>query len=86
MKKQEAWLVAKERELKERVREERDKEIELVISRLEDDGVQAREECERAAENRIKYVIFVVFAIVGQGTSPFLIPDLSLSLVIKKIF
>lgn len=55
MKKQEAWLLAKEREVKEKVKVERDREIELVIGRLEDDGVQAREECERAAENRIKY-------------------------------
>ena len=54
MKKQEAWLVAKEREMKETVRQERDREIELVIGRLEEDGVQAREECERAAESRIK--------------------------------
>lgn len=54
MKKQEAWLVGKEREMKESVRQERDREIELVIGRLEEDGVQAREECERAAENRIK--------------------------------
>jgi len=41
------------------MRAERDKEIELVISRLEEDGVEAREECERAAENRIKSVYFL---------------------------
>ncbi|XP_067952002.1 centrosomal protein of 131 kDa-like isoform X2 [Watersipora subatra] len=56
MKKQEAWLLSKERELKESVKQERDREIELVINRLEDDGVQSREECERAAENRIKRI------------------------------
>lgn len=54
MRKQEAWLLGKERELKESVKQERDREIELVINRLEEDGVQTREECERAAENRIK--------------------------------
>nr|XP_002740719.1 PREDICTED: 5-azacytidine-induced protein 1-like [Saccoglossus kowalevskii] len=56
MKKQETWLLAKERELKEQVRRDRDKEIELVIQRLEDDSESARDECERAAENRIKRI------------------------------
>ena len=51
---QETWLLSKERELKEHVRKDRDKEIELVITRLEDDAATAREECERAAENRVK--------------------------------
>ena len=54
MKKQETWLVQKERELKEQVRKDRDKEIEMVISRLEDDTQSTRDECERVAENRIK--------------------------------
>lgn len=49
---QEAWLLARERELREEVRKERDKEIELVIQRLEADMSSAKEECERAAENR----------------------------------
>ncbi|XP_033630551.1 centrosomal protein of 131 kDa-like [Asterias rubens] len=56
MKKQETWLLSKERELKEHVRKDRDKEIELVITRLEDDAATAREECERAAENRVKRI------------------------------
>ena len=43
MKRQEAWLVGREREMKDGVREERDREIELVINRLEEDGVKARE-------------------------------------------
>lgn len=34
------------------MRKERDKEIELVIQRLESDTSLAKEECERAAENR----------------------------------
>ena len=54
MKKQETWLAGRERELKEHVRKDRDREIELVISRLEDDTQSARDECERVAENRIK--------------------------------
>ncbi|KAM9258174.1 LOW QUALITY PROTEIN: centrosomal protein of 131 kDa [Cariama cristata] len=55
MKKEEAWLL-RERELREEVRKERDKEIELVIQRLEADMSSAKEECERAAENRIKRI------------------------------
>ncbi|XP_067670950.1 centrosomal protein of 131 kDa-like [Haliotis asinina] len=54
MKKQETWLAQKERELKSHVRRDRDKEIEMVIQRLEEDATRSREECERAAENRIK--------------------------------
>ena len=54
MKKQETHLLAKERELKEDVRESRDKEIEMVIARLEQETAQSRSESERAAENRIK--------------------------------
>ena len=53
---QETWLLSKERELKEHVRKDRDKEIEMVITRLEDDAQSAREELERATENRIKSV------------------------------
>ncbi|XP_033923294.1 centrosomal protein of 131 kDa isoform X2 [Melopsittacus undulatus] len=56
MKKEEAWLLSRERELREEVKKERDKEIELVIQRLEADMSLAKEECERAAENRIKRI------------------------------
>ena len=49
---QEAWLLSRERELKEEVRQGRDKEIELAIQRLEEETSTAREECERAADNR----------------------------------
>lgn len=49
---QEAWLLSRERELKEEIRRGRDKDIELVIRRLEADMTQAREESERAAESR----------------------------------
>ncbi|XP_071968605.1 centrosomal protein of 131 kDa isoform X2 [Engystomops pustulosus] len=55
-KREESWLLTRERELKEEVRKGRDKEIELVIQRLEAEMSTAREECERAAENRIKRV------------------------------
>ncbi|KAM6403364.1 centrosomal protein of 131 kDa isoform 1-T1 [Rhynochetos jubatus] len=56
VKKEEAWLLSRERELREEVRKERDKEIELVIQRLEADMSSAKEECERAAESRIKRI------------------------------
>ncbi|NXM78149.1 CP131 protein, partial [Serilophus lunatus] len=56
MKKEEAWLLSRERELREEMRKERDKEIELVIQRLEADTSLTKEECERAAENRIKRI------------------------------
>ncbi|NXC42863.1 CP131 protein, partial [Penelope pileata] len=56
VKKEEAWLLSRERELREEVRKERDKEIELVIQRLEADMSSAKEECERTAENRIKRI------------------------------
>lgn len=49
---QEAWLLSRERELKEEIRRGRDKDIELVVRRLEADMTQAREESERAAESR----------------------------------
>ncbi|XP_020895169.1 centrosomal protein of 131 kDa isoform X2 [Exaiptasia diaphana] len=56
MKKQDTILLSKERELKEGVREARDREIEMVITRLEEESAASREECERAAENRIKRI------------------------------
>uniref|UniRef100_A0A8C5CBL0 Centrosomal protein 131 n=1 Tax=Gadus morhua TaxID=8049 RepID=A0A8C5CBL0_GADMO len=52
----EAWLLGRERELKEEVRRGRDQEIELAIRRLEEEGSGARGESERAAENRVKRV------------------------------
>ncbi len=47
-------LAQKERELREQVKRDRDKEIELVISRLESETTLTRDESERAAENRVK--------------------------------
>ena len=54
MKKQETHLLQKERELKEGVRDDRDKEIEMVIQRLEKEASESREEVEKTADNRIK--------------------------------
>ncbi|XP_038597852.1 centrosomal protein of 131 kDa [Tachyglossus aculeatus] len=56
VKKEEAWMQARERELREEVRKGRDKEIELVIQRLEADVSVTKEECERAAESRVQRV------------------------------
>ncbi|KAM4824233.1 centrosomal protein of 131 kDa isoform 2-T3 [Urocitellus parryii] len=55
-KKEEAWQLNRERELKEEIRKDRDQEIELVIHRLEADMTLAKEESERAMESRIKRV------------------------------
>lgn len=55
-KKQENFLMQRERELKENVKKDRNKEIELVIRQLEEDATSQREECERVAENRIKRI------------------------------
>lgn len=49
-------MIQKERELKEQVKRERDKEIEHLISRLESESTLTRDEAERAAENRIKSI------------------------------
>ncbi|XP_036125540.1 centrosomal protein of 131 kDa isoform X2 [Molossus molossus] len=53
-KKEEAWLLNRERELKEEIRRGRDQDIELVIRRLEADMTLAREESERTAEGRVQ--------------------------------
>ncbi|KAG8129205.1 hypothetical protein E2320_015973 [Naja naja] len=56
LKKEETWLLTRERELREEVRKERDKEIELVIQKLEADMSSAKDECERIAENRERLI------------------------------
>nr|XP_010340617.1 centrosomal protein of 131 kDa isoform X2 [Saimiri boliviensis boliviensis] len=53
-RKEEAWLLNREQELREEIRKGRDKEIELVVHRLEADVALAKEESEQAAESRIK--------------------------------
>ncbi len=54
MKKHETLLANKERELREQIKHERDKEIERIISQFESDTTMAKEEAERTAENRVK--------------------------------
>ena len=51
---QQAILMGKERELRERLRMERDKEIEVVITRLEQETASVKEESEKAAESKIR--------------------------------
>jgi len=55
-KNQEAIMQQKEKEIKEMLRIERDKEINLVVRKLEEDMNQQREELQQTAENRIKRV------------------------------
>ena len=54
LKKQENWIIQKEREIKDQLKRERDKEIEMLILRLESESSSSRDEVERTAENRIK--------------------------------
>ncbi|CAF3507731.1 unnamed protein product [Rotaria sp. Silwood1] len=56
MKKQETILANKERELREQMKQERDKEIEKIIAQLESDTTISKEEAERSAENRVKRI------------------------------
>ncbi|XP_053727449.1 centrosomal protein of 131 kDa isoform X1 [Synchiropus splendidus] len=55
-KKEETWLLNRERELREELRRERDKEIELAIWTLEEETSRDKDECERAADKRVKRV------------------------------
>ncbi|XP_023805049.1 centrosomal protein of 131 kDa isoform X2 [Oryzias latipes] len=52
--KEEAWMLSREREMKEELRRERDKEIELAIWTLEEETSKDKAECERAADNRVR--------------------------------
>jgi hypothetical protein len=54
MKKQETILANKEREFREQMKHERDKEIEKIIAQFESDTTMTKEEAERTAENRVK--------------------------------
>jgi 5-azacytidine-induced protein 1 len=56
LKKQDAILMTKEREMRERLRQERDMEIETVIHKLESETAAVKEESDRAAESRIKRI------------------------------
>jgi len=55
-KKQDAELLARERELQQRVKDARDAEIERVMQQLLHDNQQAIDDCERDADKRIKCV------------------------------
>lgn len=69
VKQQETMLGNRERELREQMKQERDREIEKIIARFETDTTITKEETERTADNRVKYVherwdcgsIFIVF-------------------------
>ena len=54
LKQQETSLAGKERELREQMKQERDREIEKIISQFESDTTSTKEETERTAESRVK--------------------------------
>ena len=56
IKQQEMMLANRERELREQMKHERDREIEKIIARFETDTTVTKEETERTADNRVKYV------------------------------
>uniref|UniRef100_A0A8D2LQD9 Centrosomal protein 131 n=1 Tax=Varanus komodoensis TaxID=61221 RepID=A0A8D2LQD9_VARKO len=56
LKKQEAWLLTREQELREEVRKERNREIEMVIQRIEANMNAAKDEYDKVAENRVNRV------------------------------
>ena len=71
-KKQDAQMMARERELQQRVKQARDAEIERVMQQLLTDNQQAIDECEREADKRIKYVSFISLHVrqeVSRGTA-----------------
>eukprot|EP00912_Choanoflagellata_sp_UC4_P001174 UC4_evm3s733 len=56
MRRQDASLAEKEEAIREKVRAERDRDIEMVITRLEEEASTAQAELERQAESRIQKV------------------------------
>ena len=60
--------MGRQRELQEQLRQQRDKEIEMVISRLEEESSAAREECDRNAEARIKCVRMIILLLTDSAT------------------
>lgn len=56
MKKQETSLAGKERELRDQMKRDRDREIEKIIAQFDSETTLTKEEAERAAENRVKRV------------------------------
>lgn len=59
-KHQEKLLTEKEIAIREQCRKERDKEIEAVIERLENEASENKLQLEQTTENRIKWVIFIL--------------------------
>lgn len=56
LRSQQADFMTREREMRAKLREERDKEIEMVISKLEEETASSKEETERAAESRVRRI------------------------------
>lgn len=57
-KQQDKLLTEKEIAISEQCRKERDREIEAVIERLENEASENKLQLEETTENRIKWVIF----------------------------
>ncbi|CAF1478867.1 unnamed protein product [Adineta ricciae] len=53
MKQQETFFASKERQLREQMKQERDREIEKIITRFEAETSSTKEEAERTADNRV---------------------------------
>uniref|UniRef100_A0A3B3CPS8 Centrosomal protein 131 n=1 Tax=Oryzias melastigma TaxID=30732 RepID=A0A3B3CPS8_ORYME len=68
-KKEEARMLSREREMKEELRRERDKEIELAIWTLEEETSKDKEECERAADNRTEKNLELNVKVIHGGIS-----------------
>lgn len=56
IKRQEGYILQKERELKDAVRADRDSEIEAVIEQLDKDMRMQKDQNEKTAENRVKRI------------------------------
>ena len=54
MKQQETLFASKERQLREQMKQERDREIEKIITQFEAETSSTKEEAERTADNRVK--------------------------------
>ncbi|XP_061565059.1 centrosomal protein of 131 kDa [Cololabis saira] len=53
---EEAWMLSREHALKQELRQDRDKEIQRAIWTLEEETSRDKEECDRAAESRVKRI------------------------------
>lgn len=61
IKQQNVQLADKEAKVKEYYRKERDREIENVIERLENEATETKNQIEETTENRLKYIAFILF-------------------------